>query len=281
MNAIPMQYSIVQYFDDPMRNEPRNIGIVLRDPRDQYLHYKFLQGKDLQAKLRHAAKDELAVIQAYIETISSLRVKTTHSEKALELMFGPVNDKNEMPRMAYGKIKLSEPRGALVSDIMKETDYLYNAFVFQKMEKRKQINTQFKSEVKRVLSERNLLKGIKETHNSGFLVNAAIKSKHSKVQHNVDFLRMNGHITVLESVDLKHIDSTPAEHKTFEAALKLEDLRESYGKREFKGFAIVSGVGDSAEAEYCLKVLRAYSDQVIDFSIVKARDVFLSKLEHS
>jgi len=277
MTSIAMQYSIVQYHDDPLRDEPRNIGIVLRDPRDEFVAVRFLEDSKLKSKLKLHATEDFKFVQTYIAQVRGLQSDSKQSKTGLEL---PLKQKPTMrlnQYVAFGKIKVGEPRGILVTDIDREADYLFHTFVTARKEDKQEKRHLFKTQVKGILSEHNLLKHSAQDQGRGFAVNAVIRSKHSKVDHRVDFLNISNAVTVLESVDLRKINSTETERETFEAALKLEDLRQSYGKRNFRGFAIVVGAGASERATYCMKVLSTYSDDVVDFSRVGMRNKFLGQ----
>jgi len=279
MNSIPLQYSIVQYFDDPMRDEPRNIGVVLRDPRDNYVVTKFLKGRDLKAKLGTLAAGDLPLVQTYINHIESMLSSAKNFSRELKLSLSTEGLAATRSLGDFGKVKLVEARGVLTSDPQRESEYLFQTFVLPKEGPKRERLHQFKVEIKNALSKKKLLKRTPNDRNPGFTADAVIKSARSKVEHQVDFLRTAGVVTVLETVDLRKRDRTETEHGTFEAAFKLQDLRQGYGKGKFRGFSLVTGVGTSDEKKYCLNVLRAYSEEVVDFSSQNDRERFLVRLQ--
>ncbi len=180
-----------------------------------------------------------------------------------------------------GKLQLSEPRGTLASDPKAELTYLFKTFISERYQQQPERTkkSRLKTDLKKELGQRNLLlKGESTRKDVGFKADVRIKSKHSGVEHQVDFAMRNGRLSVIETIDMRKNDEKEIEHEAFSAALKLDDLSRSF-RGKLDGFAVVAAPANpERDLDYFLKVLRAYSEVVLYYDR-RQRGSFIRKVE--
>src|SRR3990170_2562319 len=131
MEKVPCFYTVFRYFQDPIRNEPRNIGVILQCQQRNYINCRFLS--DLRSKLAHVASPlDMKVIKTYIGDFTNRFQPFTTRTAPLFRDLQPYLEQtylSDLFKENLGKLQFSEPRGTLADDPEQELEYLFRTFV--------------------------------------------------------------------------------------------------------------------------------------------------------
>jgi hypothetical protein len=182
-------------------------------------------------------------------------------------------------KSAGGRLRFTEPRAVLTSDVGAEVAHLFDLFVGGAVAEETEVRrTRLKTQLKKFLHDARLLAD-PSTQETGLSADAEVKGGYSGVKHTVDFASMNGRLVVVETADLTKA-TRECERQAYEAAAKLNDLRQGWKKR-FDGFSVVVlPKGGDKEVLPLKKLLGAYSN-LVSFDDERQRGKFRSEVEHS
>jgi hypothetical protein len=122
MNPLPFQYSVVRYVPDVVRDEPINIGVIVRDPNLFTASAKFLPADSLSRKAGSIA------LQLALAFEDSLKASPIHPAGSGADIHRP--DWFDVARREFhGRLRLSEPAGILASDLENARDRVFVTFV--------------------------------------------------------------------------------------------------------------------------------------------------------
>lgn len=278
MNKIACLYTVARYIQDPIRNEARNIGIIVQCRDAGYIDCKFL--KDTRAKLSTTAtRSDFEIIRAYIkEFIENFKPHSKFpSTKSLfpeEIGFLNESYLRNLAEKRMGKIQFTEPQGCLIDNPGQELRYLFDTFVGEEAEKEKLTKpSELKKEIKREFKKHGLLASPKKKEIIGFKIDAKFKG-FSKVDHSVDFALRNGKLYLLETVDMRKKIEKYRAYETYKAAFKFDDLKKQRSKKEIVPYSIVALSDHEVDGDY-MKILTAYSKV---FRYYEEKDKFLHEM---
>lgn len=281
MNKKACYYTVVKYLPDPVRNEPRNIGLILQSRELDYVNCKYVS--NLQAKLGSTAtKLDIKVIRAYIEEFLENFNPFAKFPSTKSFLPGRPNEflredyLGNLAKQGLGKIQFSEPRGCLSDNPEKELEYLFKTFVADEIAKEEVLkHSRLKTEVKQEFKKNKLLVLPQEREKKkGFEIDTKIPGGRSKVEHLVDFVFRNGKLYLVETVDFRKKDWAS---ETFEAAVKFDDLKHGLGEDRIDPYSIVALPGNDGVEDY-LKILTSYS-KVFHYTTEKEKKEFIYEMK--
>jgi hypothetical protein len=122
MTSSAYQYSIVRYVPNVIRDEPTNIGVVVRDQARSEAGARFLQPATLSRKVGSTA---LALALAFQETLRASVLEPLGSVPVLlqEKYF------DDALREFHGNIRFSGPAGIIASDLEHALNRIFSTFV--------------------------------------------------------------------------------------------------------------------------------------------------------
>lgn len=274
-------YSVVRYVPDQVRNEPRNIGIIVQCRGLGYINCKFMT--NLRAKLGGTAtQTDIKIIKAYIEEFSdnfkqSALLPSTGVlvQDAIEIL--QENYLSNLTKQGLGKIHFTEPRGCLTDNPVKELEYFFNTFVGEETFELKELakHSQLKTEIKNEFKKIKLL-STKQEKKKGFQIDVKIPGGRSRVEHLVDFALSNGKLYVVETVDMRKKDKKIWTLETFEAAVKFDDLMHGLSSDKIEPYSVVAFSEEDGVDDY-LKILNSYS-RVFRYTDENEKNNFLSEM---
>jgi hypothetical protein len=122
MTTQAFQYSVLRYVADVVRNEPVNIGVIVRDQTTRETAVKTLP---LATVSRKAGKKAVALTLALEE---NLRASPFELFGSAAMSLAP-QFFDDARREFHGNLQLSEPRGVMAEDIEKAVERLYASHV--------------------------------------------------------------------------------------------------------------------------------------------------------
>src|SRR5262249_29668209 len=122
MSTQPFQYSIVRYVANVVRDEPVNIGVIVRDQTMRETAAKFLP---LAAVSRKGGKKAVALT---VGLEDSLRASVFESVGSAEMLRAP-RFFDDARREFHGNLRLTEPRGVMAEDIEQAVERVYASHV--------------------------------------------------------------------------------------------------------------------------------------------------------
>ena len=280
MENYPGQYTVIRYIPDPIKNEARNIGIILQCENLGYINSKFI--KNYKLKLGGSAlKSDINILKRYAEDFATKFREFSKGNKPSAL--AQVSDffkKDYLKTFSsnqIGKIQYSEPRGCLISNPDNELNSLFNLIVNVKEEyhTNKYRGSRIKTKVRNDFKKHNLLysEPIKKRREiPGFKVDQVIKLR-DDIKRPFDFSFNNGKLHLVETVDMTLQNSQIWELKTYEAAYMIETLRNYIGKNRVETYSAVN-FPENGYGKHLLEILKSESN-VINYSNPSERNKFL------
>ena len=275
MSQDACEYFVVRYFDNPIRQEPKNIGVVMRVPGSNPVIHKLLSGRDLRAKLAGLPELETQVLNDSLIDFQRKLVDVQQRNLFEKLTSSSV----DLSGAWVGNIEITTPRRVVSENPAKDLQFLFETFVQPVRRDDLRPEYQLKQDLRQDLLQHQMLARGRELKENCFVSDPEIKSKHSGVKHRVDFAMQNGKLTVIETVDMRKKSVQELERETFGAALKLDDLKKSFTK--FEGYALVAGNTSSGDNQYFVKVLNTYTDRLVNYSDVTERNKFLKQISRA
>lgn len=269
MTEAKAKFTIIRYVPDQVRNEPKNIGVLLQVPERNYFSAKVPRKL---GTLLEASESDVLLLKEYLKELLA-----DHSFKEADQQYINTGDKakldpeylNELSKRAIGKIHFAEPAGILTKDPEGDLENLFRRYVGEgsllSPSSESPTRSRLKTSLKRDLARLRLLttpRGAPVSRDrKGLQQDALLNTGVSGASYPVDFSYQNGKLLVVETVDF-HKSDNELQRETFGAAFKLTDLMRGW-KRRFEGFSVVSGVAArSKDKEAYLKMLRSGSKVV-------------------
>lgn len=278
------QYTVVRYVPDLIKNEPRNIGVILICREVGYINCRF--SKNLHARLGSAASSlDIKILKAYMEDFSaSFRLfaeyPSTDNFLKSHAEFFKENYLQDISAKGMGKIQFGTPTGGLTVNPEKEMEYLFNTFVGDEQSKAYPKHSHLKTEIKKEFNVRKWL-AIPQKRKVGFEVDYKMSESKSSVEYPFDFALRNGRLHLVETVDLRKKDKKLWDAETFQTALKFDDLKHGLVERNkidgIEPYSIVA-LAAHEDATFHLKILKAYSNVFI-YTDEKEKSNFLQKMK--
>lgn len=135
MSLISCDYVVARYVSNPLRDEAKNLGVILHAPNAAYLGIQFTGHNKAQLSSL-VEEDDLPIIQEYIrefETTFKQYQSTRHTLFPQEQVFSKEFLPN-LTRRYQGIFQFTLPRGAVTEDPEQELATLFDLFI--KPEKR-------------------------------------------------------------------------------------------------------------------------------------------------
>ncbi|RYY54736.1 MAG: DUF3037 domain-containing protein [Chitinophagaceae bacterium] len=230
-------YAIARFVPDLVRNEPRNIGVIVFQEDGPVYEPKFLH--NLRSKLGNLlGSADKVILEEYEMYLSGLN---PHSYAEFSKILSQVG----------GKFQFSEIRSGVTGNIELESNYLYSTFVdLPAMPvKRHRLKTTLKQEFKQF----GILGDTKVQQDQ--------KIQGEKLEHKIDFSYQNGNLYTIEAVDLS---ASGKESNTIKTAFKFSDL--AHVSKSIRPISVIGDRDDSdPEVKDCVHILSQLSE-VYDFS---------------
>jgi hypothetical protein len=283
---IRCSYVVARYVHDAVRDEAVNLGIILQAPDSNYVRARFAPSRGRLPSA--AAKADQAIVAATLgelqerfaniaehHGVSKQRlIENARPEELGEKFLASLSE-----RGAGGRLRFSEPRAVLASDLESEAEHLFALYVGDRTsEATVARGTRLKTNLKTFFRTAGLL-AAPSMKEHGLTADAEVTSSHSGVKHLVDFAYVNGKVVVVETADLTRA-TRECERQTYEAAAKLSDLQKSWKKR-FEAFSVVTlPKGGDREVLPLRKLLGACST-VVSFSDSRQKGKLRTELEQA
>jgi hypothetical protein len=114
LEMIPCRYLVVKYVEDDIRDEPINIGIILRSQNDRKTIFKFISCyRKLGIK-----REEIVFIKKVLNKIHN-KISESNDKDIL----------NKISSKSIGKIKFTESRGLLTENLDREIISLFERYI--------------------------------------------------------------------------------------------------------------------------------------------------------
>lgn len=281
MNKLACLYSIVRYVPDLVKNEARNIGVIVQCRDAGFIDCKFLT--NLHYKLGTSATNvDNKIIKAYINEFSS-KFKHFSSFPSTNAIFSEEFLKesylDDLANNGLGKIQFTNPQGCLADNPKEELEYLFKSYIGDEyITKEKKVKrTRLKTELRNEFKKRKILVTKTKDKKGYFRENVEIIGKRSKVKHSIDFALDNGKLYLIETVDMRKKLKKSWELETYGAAVKFDDLTHGHNNN-LKSYSIVAMPDNDINGHrYFLKILEAYST-VVQYTEEKEKSEFLFRM---
>lgn len=126
-------YSVVRFVHDPVRFEPRNIGVILQCPDLGYFDGLFTN--ELRRKLAGVAEAvDIEILEEYIADFRNKFAQARRMQSTRGTLFEPPfflvkGFLEALSDNGYGKLLFTQPRGILSQDLSVDLQKLYERFV--------------------------------------------------------------------------------------------------------------------------------------------------------
>lgn len=273
MREYPCSYTVARFLPNPLREEARNLGVVLQCIGRGFIGAKF--EPDLRKRIGVQADDvDVRVVRAYVEELEANIQAFQGQSLGLPGMVQPLHpDYLKHFWLTYtSKIQFSEPKGCVAEDPAEELNELFSLLVEEepsarvKVEKRSSFAKEFGKQLREAcLSGRNKVK-------ANYPV--VVKNQQIPVDFGYRHARRDREI-LIETVDLTSEFLTERIEALSVTAVKFEILKE-VKRQAVKTVSVVKTLakGDAHAYGLELRELNHHSDHVFDLSKPPAaRDV--------
>jgi hypothetical protein len=227
-------YSIAKFVPDVLRNEPRNIGIIVFDDSSEFYRAKFVN--NFRSKLgSNVLLFDRQLLNEYRNYFEKL-----HPKNSTEIKNHILN--------ARGKFQFSEIKTVVSIDVNADIDYLYSTFVD---DAGSAINHRhrFKTNIKHDLQSMNILREGKFEENK--------KVEVGDLEYNIDFGYQNGKLHAIEAIDLSVQDRRG---NTMETAFKFDYLIRTLGPNNINAISVIQKTEEpDPKQRELIKILNAIS----------------------
>jgi len=253
MSAEKLYYfAVARYIPDLLRNEPRNIGVLIFNESANVYRVRFTKNfrNKLGQGLLRADRDVLSEYSNYYQSL-----KPRSKEEVVKAI-----------QYSKGKFVFTEIGSVVTVDAEKEIEYLYSTFVEEHPEKAV-VHHRLKTTLKTELIERKFV-GVNK-------LQVDRKIQVGALEYKLDFSFENGKLYTIEAVDLANSDRKA---NTFESAFKFENLIRSLGPKKVETISVINRpqtIDDNVQE--LLKILNETST-VFNYSNGQ-RQAFFEKIE--
>ena len=246
-------FAIARYVPDLLRNEPKNIGIILFD--DSANEYKVRFTTHFRNKLGNILlPSDRTLLVEYAKFFRNLN--PTRKEQITSSI-----------ESSSGKFQFSDIRQVVTEELENEFQYLYETFV-EEIPKDITKHHRFKTTLKQEFFRRNVLGRNK------FIADQKIQV--GSLEHKIDFSYQNGKLYSIEAIDLT---ATDPRANAYESAFKFDNILRVIGQNNVRNISIIQKpeVSDT-QTEDLLKVLNETSE-VYNYANDQ-RQEFFDEIEH-
>lgn len=208
------RFTILRYHEDPARQEPRNLGVVLHAPEQNFVRAIF--ATDLRKRIGSSTNPD--IVDAYIDEIKD------EIENPGNLFDQPTTSPGpdylvHLWETYSGKLDFSEPLPILVTDPQKEAERLFGLYVGAPRRYQRR-STDLRKDLRNALKRRGLLGREK--------VRPGVHLKVGQEQIRVDFAYFGPKTVVVEAIDLTDQPLEWRIRMVSPAAMKLRMVREHH-----------------------------------------------------
>ena len=287
MERSACRYTVVRFVPDPIRNEARNIGVILQCPDLGYINGRFIP--NLRQKLGGTADSlDLKVLKAYIGDFEE-RFTEFSQFHSTELLFADEVNRNVLDAKyldilsedVLSKVQFTDPKGLFALDPEKELVQLYELFVTKKSvgevsRKGSKLKIQINSEFK---AHKLLASGKGSKAKKGFKPDVEFRGLLTDKPITVDFAYQNDKAHVVETVDLRYQDQIRHQFEAYDSAIKFDELTHGTSAPNVAGYVLVAlPEGRHSELDYGISLLEALSESMHFYSDAPDMRRFLSKM---
>jgi len=272
-------YVLVRYVPNPLRDEARNIGVILRSIDGRYAGGRFLPSIKKLSDLQTDDED-LAILEDYVHDLQS-QLAPFQSGKGNLFLRSPFFDADyldEMWKKLNGKFQFSRPRAAISASPDVELGKLFELFVVPEKGSLALAAAEKDSLMQGVLAE---FEGRSLRPRIGRQYPVEVKKQKLVFSFGYKPFRQEKREVVVELVDLRAESFLQRVRAFAPTSVKIE-IAKSH-RSALEAFCVVrrpsrkSDVANGLELE--LETLRRHADGVFDFDISGQREKLLQKIE--
>jgi hypothetical protein len=120
-DSIPCRYIIAKYVEDEIKDEPINVGIIIQSQKDFTIVPRFVTNY-LGWKLRYASSESTALVRGILKKLEKEILSTAGNRDTLDKIISKYT----------GKIRFTDPRGTITTDLYNESKFLFDRLVSAK-----------------------------------------------------------------------------------------------------------------------------------------------------
>jgi len=249
------KYVIARYVHDPVRNEPRNIGVIFFDEEVTNYRVKFLN--NFRSKLGNHLQDaDRKMINEFRHYFSEL------NPSSKDAILSSI-------RHCSGKLQFTEVRGVVATDVDVEFNYLFETFVNEHTSNPVRRH-RLKTTLKEAFMERQLI-------GTGKLI-ADREIQAGELSFKFDFSFENGKLYTIEAVDLAVQNMNDKRAQTYESALKFEKIIHSRPEGKVKPITVIQKPNELDNGSLSLLKVLENTSEVFSLSNGDAA-LFYKKIE--
>lgn len=264
MNEYACQYVVARFLSNPIREEAKNIGIILQCPHRRYVGGRFEE--DLgNFPMRDADR---TVITSYAEWFTTLSDTTAagdsmFTDRELDLEFLP-----KLSRYTMGSIQFTEPRGCITSDPDQTLRELYEMLV---MPDDATIATGVKASEKSRTFPREFYRYLRDADpitSAKVKANLRIEIEHKKLSFDYGYKRPgNKGIVLYETVDFSKGTFSNRITQASPTIVKFDIVKKRLQAERFTRYAVVKPLsnGHTGNDSQELDILKSSADDVFSF----------------
>lgn len=249
MARIPYLYSVVKYYEDPIKDEASNIGIVVVNSQENLMYSKIISNLALKIGLKNKKQDQ-ALIRFFLKSIHENSTPLGEQE---ELAFAGSTNKEQFlekisktTRDNFSKLQVSPISVGVTEDLGEELGRLFALYVAEP--KKSSHEQRFVTSVKKEFKDAKII------GRDRFAANKKIPGGRSGVEHFFDLSYQNGKLYIVDILDLRSISVKDA----CDSAFKYDDIIHEMGKRKVIPMTIVQSAKTQSASE-CMRILESYS----------------------
>lgn len=278
MTQVACDYIVARYVAHPLRDEAKNIGVILRAPRARYLGVLFepdlkkrlggeIDDTDLEILREYVAEFETALHLFHAKTPSLWSDADFFSERFLE----------ELYQKFQGKLQFTRPRGAVAADPDEELARVFDVFV--RPEKTRETRYLEKESLVSRVAEEFERRQLRERIGTKY----AVKVQSQQLIFSYGYRRFRGaqHEVVVEAVDLTGETFAQRVRALAPTSVKFEIAKSHRRSLETLCLIQLPALDSKSNGEFGLELetLRRHADGIFNFDNDRQRERFLRKVE--
>ncbi|HEV8232719.1 MAG TPA: DUF3037 domain-containing protein [Thermoanaerobaculia bacterium] len=281
MTEIPCDYVLARFVANPLRDEARNIGVILRAPTIGYAAARFLEpfAGELQ---RRTDEVDLAIVSEYVD---ALKLQLGPLGKETKVLFDEAEA--DVFSDAYfhglaadfaGNLQFTQPRGAVTADLDKELLKLFDFFVRP---------AKLVAAAARIEAEEKLLRTVRRELETRRLMpfvgtKYPIKVRHQQLEFKLGYrpiVEKRPRDVVVETVDLSADNFSARLRSLSPATVKFDIAKRHRTSLEAVCLYRSGGLVKSEELGLEVETLKRHTDSVFDFGDASQREKFLKRVQ--
>lgn len=236
----PFQFSIVRYLEDVLRNEPRNVGLIVRSVTDGAVRVRFTTPS------AHALRSLAPDARALVATLERELERAAADGEPFGRLGAP-SEEGFLDRARYeftGHLQLTEPRGLLAPSIEDAVESLFHTYIAQPRVLRAAAVEHVPTAPSHM--RRQLWSAFKRSHliDSGLVEKSfTVKGEHAKWTFDIGY--ENGALSLIQSIALDSRDAGTNLSRALVLKGMVEEVKKESRKKEVHSTAVASLPADT------------------------------------